>query len=331
MPVDWITPATTAAGSILGMITQKQQDQRQVEQQKKLQELQMQGQKEMGTYNSDLQKNMWDYTSYENQKKHMEAAGLNPALMYGMGGGGGTTTGGISENVSGASAPAGSGREVQEGGAMGMQMAAQMKLIDSQVQVNESQANKNNVDAGKTAGVDTALGETNITKLIAETQNIKAKTLLTNAQAAGERLKNTITEATTPDQIMQIDLENKKAQQILFQLENNTEISDETKQTSINTIKQNYTNQVLEGALKKSNIQVNEQQIKTMANQIIQGWATWGNEQRKTAIAEIVGKSSSELMDKEKSLLTAQTVMQGIGQILGGAANAAKAGKALMQ
>ena len=34
-------------------------------------------------------KEMWDYTNYENQKKHLEEAGLNPALLYGMSGGGG--------------------------------------------------------------------------------------------------------------------------------------------------------------------------------------------------------------------------------------------------
>ena len=39
-------------------------------------------------------KEMWDYTNYENQKKHLEAAGLNPALLYGMSGGGGATAAG---------------------------------------------------------------------------------------------------------------------------------------------------------------------------------------------------------------------------------------------
>ena len=37
---------------------------------------------------------MWNYTNYENQKKHLEAAGLNPALLYGMSGGGGATAAG---------------------------------------------------------------------------------------------------------------------------------------------------------------------------------------------------------------------------------------------
>ena len=38
---------------------------------------------------------MWDYTNYENQKEHLKAAGLNPALLYGSsGGGGGSAAGG---------------------------------------------------------------------------------------------------------------------------------------------------------------------------------------------------------------------------------------------
>ena len=52
-------------------------------------------------YNSMIQqqgqqnnKEMWDYTNYENQKRHLENAGLNPALLYGMSGGGGATAAG---------------------------------------------------------------------------------------------------------------------------------------------------------------------------------------------------------------------------------------------
>ena len=39
-------------------------------------------------------KEMWDYTNYENQVKHLKEAGLNPALLYGQGGGGGSAAGG---------------------------------------------------------------------------------------------------------------------------------------------------------------------------------------------------------------------------------------------
>ena len=39
-------------------------------------------------------KEIWDYTNYENQKRHLKNAGLNPALLYGMSGGGGATAAG---------------------------------------------------------------------------------------------------------------------------------------------------------------------------------------------------------------------------------------------
>ena len=42
----------------------------------------------------DQQLAMWNETNYGAQVSHLEAAGLNPALMYGAGGGGGSTTAG---------------------------------------------------------------------------------------------------------------------------------------------------------------------------------------------------------------------------------------------
>jgi hypothetical protein len=41
----------------------------------------------------DLQMDMWKKTNYPAQVKMLEQAGLNPALLYGMGGAGGSTTG----------------------------------------------------------------------------------------------------------------------------------------------------------------------------------------------------------------------------------------------
>ena len=39
-------------------------------------------------------KDLWDYTNYENQRAHLENAGLNAALLYGQSGGGGMSAGG---------------------------------------------------------------------------------------------------------------------------------------------------------------------------------------------------------------------------------------------
>ena len=112
-------------------------------------------------YNSMMQqqgqqnnKEMWDYTNYENQRKHMEAAGLNPALIYGMGGGGGSSTSG----AQGSGTAAVGGNEMQAGSQMAG-MALQNAMIQSQIEVNQAQAEKLKADATKTAGVDTELSK----------------------------------------------------------------------------------------------------------------------------------------------------------------------------
>ena len=65
----------------------------------------------MAKESHNMNKDMWNYSNYENQVAHMKAAGLNPALLYGNGGGGGgTATGGtaIAGQGSAGSAPGGS-------------------------------------------------------------------------------------------------------------------------------------------------------------------------------------------------------------------------------
>ena len=60
----------------------------------KLMDIQNRYNEKMAKNNQQRNKDLWDYTNYENQKNHMKAAGLNPALMYGMGGGGGVSASG---------------------------------------------------------------------------------------------------------------------------------------------------------------------------------------------------------------------------------------------
>ena len=40
--------------------------------------------REQALYNHNLAKDMWNYTSFEDQKRNLQNAGLNPALLYGM-------------------------------------------------------------------------------------------------------------------------------------------------------------------------------------------------------------------------------------------------------
>jgi len=108
---------------------------------KGLQDLEIEGNKKMIDYEISKQLEMWKATSYPGQKKMMEEAGINPALMYGMGGGGGVTTGSANGNVSGQHAGEPQASKGAEG--MGIQaalMTAQIKNIEADTKVKLAEA-----------------------------------------------------------------------------------------------------------------------------------------------------------------------------------------------
>lgn len=137
-------------GAGMGMVLGDRNDKRQREQQEYLQKLQIMGNKEMTDYQMKKQLEMWEATNYPAQIKQLEKAGLNPGLIYGMGGAGGATTGGSAAGVSGGSAQQNPG-EIQQMMAMGMQIAQQA----AQTELTKSQTEKTKVETEKIAGADT--------------------------------------------------------------------------------------------------------------------------------------------------------------------------------
>ena len=97
---------------------------------------------------------MWNNTNYEAQRKHLEAAGLNPGLMYGNGGAQGASTAGGKGMMP--SAP------TTNPVAMGLQLKGielQNKAIESQNILNTANAAKSVAEAKKIGGVDTQKAE----------------------------------------------------------------------------------------------------------------------------------------------------------------------------
>ena len=137
-------------GTGMGLLLEDHNDKRQIRQQQKLTDMQKVANMDLMDYGMGLQKKMWEETNYDAQKAQMKKAGINPALMYGMGGGGGTTTGSASGSVGGAQAPSG-GQEV----AMGIQTAMAMKLQQAQIENIEANTAKTNTETNKIATVDT--------------------------------------------------------------------------------------------------------------------------------------------------------------------------------
>lgn len=140
-----------AASTIIGMGLTQFNNKNQLKQNQKLLEQQMEAQKQMSEHNRGLAMQMWEDTNYDAQRQQMEKAGLNPALMYGMGGGGGTT--------------ANSQPSTGIGGAQADPRAMGIEMIKTGQELKLMEAQKNNIDA------DTANKEAN-TKTTDETRDL---------------------------------------------------------------------------------------------------------------------------------------------------------------
>lgn len=138
--------ANSAIGAGMGLLLGRHNDQRQLKQQQKLTDLQLEADKKLTTFQREQQYQMWKDTNFSAQKEELIKAGLNPGLLYGMSGGGGTTTGAGAAHSSAPHAQ-GSTNEI-----MGMM---QLRSQEAQIEMMKAQADKARADAEKTRGVDT--------------------------------------------------------------------------------------------------------------------------------------------------------------------------------
>lgn len=168
-----------AVGNLLGGGGMSEEEAMKLQHQYELEKMGLQAQynREQAKYSQDLAKEMWEYTNYENQVEHLKAAGLNPALLYGKGGAGGSTAG--------AGTAQGVGMGASE--AVGMALQARgLKLTQSQQQAEIA---KTVAETAKLAGVDTESVKTSIKEMLqdieaskTEQEETKARTAKTNAE-----------------------------------------------------------------------------------------------------------------------------------------------------
>lgn len=240
-------------GAGMGLLLQKSNDRRQIQQQQKLTEMQLNANKSMARYNNELQLQMWHDTNYKPQVEELRKAGLNPGLLYGMGGAGGATTGNPGgSGVSGAAAPAG-GQEI-----MGMMMnKAQIELIKAQT----ANIQADTVNKPKT-GLNIEASTASLTQGI---ENQKAIEALTKIETQIKEI-----EFDWKPEIQQATLE--KMNYEIMLLWNEKEISEQTLTDKIQLVKAQTTNAWLTGAAIKQGIQVDKARINQMTQEILQGW-----------------------------------------------------------
>ena len=229
------------SGTIGAMVGQAAEE-RQYNNERELMGLQANYNKEAARYSQQLQKEMWDYTNYENQVKHLKAAGLNPALIYGMSGGGGTTAG--------SAQTAGVGNPGTQAVGMGLEAA---QLI-SNIRLTNAEASKTEAEEEKISGVDTDLA--------------RAQENLTNFNAKLSELKGYLT---------QEDIDNAKSlgdklvQEIRL-LENQADIAEETKENEIEMSAQKLLNMQWEGFLKQMQGELTAEEVKIAKEKIEMMW-----------------------------------------------------------
>lgn len=170
---------------------------------------------------------MWESTNFEQQRKHMEEAGLSAALMYGGSGAGSTSTaGGQATQPSGATSnPVGMALQYK-------QIEQQEAAIKSQTMLNQAEAAKALAEAGKTAGPE-------YNKATWEAKNLEIE----------NRIK-TITEGITGSNLVKTEADAQKAVAEWNSAMAKAEVDQATKNTAIQTMKQNLINLQAEGALK---------------------------------------------------------------------------------
>lgn len=315
--------ATQVSGDILGagmgMILGSYNDKRQLKQQAKLQALQMQGNKEMLDYQKMKDFEMWQKTGPMGMIQEYKKAGLNPALAYGMTGGGGQTTSGGGPTVTGANAPSG-GREIQEMTGQALQYA----LLDAQRANIEAATEKTKVETTKLAGVDTANvasstaantqaveeskarinklnqdieeSKSNVTSNTIKNELTKVQTTLTNLQAELQKDTNTINVQTLSTQVNILT-------ETLDKLKRENYVGSETIQSQISQIRANVALTYLQTKVQDqlrgnihidSNLKMALQQLTGTAaqeklNNIAQGWQHLSLQERQTRVQELLG------------------------------------------
>ena len=254
------------------------------EQQQALTDIQIAGNKELANHGMGISKKMFEATGYKAQRRQMEEAGLNPALMYGKAGGGGTTQAVGAGSVAGALASDEASQKQAAIQAKGMGL--QIKQQRAQIQLIEAQADRERAAAEATRGYQRDLAEVNIRSVLQDIQNKEVQRLGMNLQNEYDAFRNLIQQQTVNFTVDSIRLQAEKLGEEFRLLHNSRYISDSTKDSLIEQQKLIVRNLSADLIVKQTQQAVNREQALKIANDILVSWEEVELSKRELDIAD---------------------------------------------
>lgn len=283
----------------LGMALGNYNDRRQLKQQRKLQNLQLEGMRASTDYQAMKEYEMWLKTGYTGQMEQLKKAGLNPGLLYGMGGAGGQSMGGSGGTPSGASAPQGAAISME----IGMQNA-QRKLIEAQTEnIQADTANK------PLEGKKIEAGTLN---LIAGTETEKVKKELGEIQVNIAQIEEDIKGATANAAKASIFTALREATERLQILTNEKEISDATQEEKIKMIRTELAGMYARNELTRAQTGKTKADTEQLAKQIALEYDKLANEKEKTKLQEKLTEFETSFGKQASAILQS---LLGIGKM----------------
>lgn len=190
----------------------------------------------------DMFQKMAEYNNPKNQVERLKKAGLSVGLMYGQAG-----TTGTQQAISAPQAHISGNTGLTEGAINAMMAEKNLQLLDSQI-------NKNNAEATKLSGIDTELGIVNKKKIELENNYQEIQNQITNAT------KDTVID--TYSQALQ------KMEMETVSIINQNDITEASKESLIKINENNAVNSGLDTLLKKGEIKLNAEQVHKLKAEI---------------------------------------------------------------
>lgn len=211
----------------------------------------------------ELAMDMWNKTNYSAQIEQMRKAGLNPALMYEMGG-----AGGIAQSSAGGGAAGTGGSGGQGMGINTMDMANRAKESKATVELLEAQADNQRAEAEATRGYKAEEAGARIESLNQGVENQRANKKLTEIQTEIEEINKYVAENTASLNVHRVINEVNYMEAQIEYLERQNWIDEKTKNEKIELVRQEVTKNYLEQELTKSRTDLTRAEISGVATEI---------------------------------------------------------------